>query len=210
MTEISSPQLSSWESFYVIVGSSGAALIGLQFVVLTLLAETRARTTAGTISAFGTPTIVHLGGALIISAIMSAPWSSLFGAAVALVICGLAGTSYGVMVIVHARRQTDYRPTWEDWLWHVVLPCGVYAALALAALFLRAATQVALFAIGGAALGLLLIGIYNAWDAVTYHVVGGSSADTPKEERSRCKVAILFPKPLEPVSQFWAPFSLVR
>jgi len=30
---------SEWESFYVIVGSSAGALIGLQFVVLTLLAD---------------------------------------------------------------------------------------------------------------------------------------------------------------------------
>lgn len=34
MTE-SSSVLSAWESFYVIVGSSGGALIGLLFVVIT-------------------------------------------------------------------------------------------------------------------------------------------------------------------------------
>src|SRR5215470_17375580 len=32
MTEFANPQLSAWESFYVIVGSSAGALIGLQFV----------------------------------------------------------------------------------------------------------------------------------------------------------------------------------
>ena len=31
--------LSGWESFYVIVGSSAGALIGLQFVVITLIAN---------------------------------------------------------------------------------------------------------------------------------------------------------------------------
>jgi hypothetical protein len=31
--------MSSWENFYVIVGSSAGALIGLQFVVMTLIAE---------------------------------------------------------------------------------------------------------------------------------------------------------------------------
>jgi len=31
--------LSGWENFYVIVGSSAGALIGLQFVVVTLIAE---------------------------------------------------------------------------------------------------------------------------------------------------------------------------
>jgi hypothetical protein len=31
--------LGEWESFYVIVGSSAGALIGLQFVVIALIAE---------------------------------------------------------------------------------------------------------------------------------------------------------------------------
>src|SRR5262249_15027400 len=33
------PELTEWDSFYVIVGSAAGALIGLQFVVITLIAE---------------------------------------------------------------------------------------------------------------------------------------------------------------------------
>ena len=32
------PEFAEWETFYVIVGASAGALIGLQFVVLTLIA----------------------------------------------------------------------------------------------------------------------------------------------------------------------------
>lgn len=60
-----------------------------------------------------------------------------------------------------------------------ILPSGAYIALTLAALFLRASTHVALFVIGGAALALLFIGIHNAWDTVTYIVVGESDAGRP-------------------------------
>jgi hypothetical protein len=49
-----SSALSVWETFYVIVGSSGGALIGLQFVVITLIANRRQRTQTGALSAFGT------------------------------------------------------------------------------------------------------------------------------------------------------------
>ncbi len=35
--------LRAWETFYVIVGSSAAALTGLQFVVIALIAESRVR-----------------------------------------------------------------------------------------------------------------------------------------------------------------------
>jgi len=93
---------------------------------------------------------------------------------VALALCGLGGLGYGAIVIHRAHRQTVYTPGWEDWLWFVILPCSLYAALALVALFLRTTTQLPLFVIGDAAFGLLLIGIHNAWDTVTYIVVGGS------------------------------------
>jgi hypothetical protein len=47
---------------------------------------------------------------------------------------------------------------------------------------LRSNPQLALFVVGAAALGLLLIGIHNAWDTVTYIVVSGSDAATTKTE----------------------------
>src|SRR6266568_8592252 len=54
---VTSP-LSPWESFYVIVGSSAAALTGLQFVVMALVSSTQRRTGGSEVSTFGTPTIV--------------------------------------------------------------------------------------------------------------------------------------------------------
>ena len=176
------PPLSEWQSFYVIVGSSGAALIGIQFVVMTLIANMRERPTADSLSAFGTPTVVHLAGALLVSAIMSAPWPSLFPPSVALVICGSGGLAYGAVVIHRARRQMFYKPLWEDWVWYALLPCSIYAALALTAVFLRTTTHLALFVIGAAALGLLLVGIHNAWDTVTHVLVGSSHRDATKTE----------------------------
>jgi hypothetical protein len=63
VTEFASPPLSAWGNFYVIVGSAGAALVAIQFVVITLIAAMRLRPTPDSISAFGTPTVVHLAGA---------------------------------------------------------------------------------------------------------------------------------------------------
>jgi hypothetical protein len=166
----------SWESFYVVVGSSGGALIGLQFVVITLIADRRHLATAGSLSAFGTPTVVHFTGALLVSAIMSAPWPSLVPLSIALGTCGFSGLAYGAVVIRRARRQTDYKPVWEDWLWYTGLPCVSYAALTVTAALLRPYPQRALFGIAAAALGLLLIGIHNAWDTVT-HIVVSTSGD---------------------------------
>lgn len=171
MCELASPALSVWQSFYVIVGSAAAALIGMQFIVVTLLANQRRPPTAESVSAFGTPTVVHLASALLVSAIMSVPWPSLFPASVALALCGFCGFAYGIVVIGRTRRQTYYKPERADWIWYALLPCSVYAALALAALFLRESTVTAMLVIGAAALSLLLVAVHNAWDTVTHIVV---------------------------------------
>jgi hypothetical protein len=171
MEEAARSPLVAWESFYVIVGSSGAALTGLQFVVIALIAESRARSTGREIDAFGTPTIVHFCAVLLVSAILSAPWHALSSVGLALGACGVAGVVYGVIVVRRARRQTAYRPVWEDWLWHAVLPLIAYAVLLVAAIVLRTHPQRVLFVIGVTALLLLFIGIHNAWDTVTYIAV---------------------------------------
>jgi len=167
----SATAVSAWESFYVIVGSSGGALIGLQFVVITLIAERRALATFGALSAFGTPTVVHFTYALVVSAIMSAPWPSLGPLSVVLGLCGVAGLVYGAIVIRRARRQTDYKPVGEDWFWYAGLPCFIYAVLTISATVLQTYPQPALFAVGASAITLLLIGIHNAWDTVTHIVI---------------------------------------
>lgn len=171
MEEAARLPLAAWETFYVIVGSSGAALTGLQFVVIALVAESRMRSGAREIDAFGTPTIVHFCAVLLVSAILSAPWRGLVGVSVALGVCGLAGVVYGLIVLKRARRQTGYKPVFEDWLWHTVLPLLAYALLSLAGIFLRSYPRRVLFIVGATALLLLFIGIHNAWDTVTYVAV---------------------------------------
>ena len=46
------PPLTEWESFYVILGSSAAALTGLMFVVIALGSEARAIRDSTALSAF--------------------------------------------------------------------------------------------------------------------------------------------------------------
>jgi len=175
------PQLAVWQNFYMIVGSSGAALIGIQFIVITLVAELSRRTSADTVGAFGTPNVAHFGSALVISCIMSIPWTQVFPLAIVLGVCGVGGFLYSMLVIHRARRQTVYEPASEDWLWYHVFPCILYAVLILAAFWLRTRPN-ALFVIAIVALGLLLIGIHNAWDSVTYIVIDQPRAHSKKKE----------------------------
>jgi hypothetical protein len=168
--------LKAWESFYVIVGSSGAALTGLQFVVMALVAEIPGRGSSREIAAFGTPTVVHFCAVLFISAVLSAPWQTLSGPVIVLGISGVLGVAYAVVVVIRARRQDGYKPVLEDWLFHVVFPFLSYATLLAAALSLQRHPLPALFAVGAASLLLLFVGIHNSWDTVTYLTVGQGQA----------------------------------
>jgi len=67
--------LRGWETFYLIIGSSSAALTGLMFVVVTLVPEARTPAPDDGLSAFGTPTVVHFCAALLVSVILVAPWA---------------------------------------------------------------------------------------------------------------------------------------
>lgn len=83
---------------------------------------------------------------------------------------GLGGVIYSFIVARRMRIQRAYRPVFEDWLFHVLLPLASYAALAATGVVAFSNTGTAVFFIAGATLILLFIGIHNAWDTVTYHV----------------------------------------
>src|SRR2546429_3460178 len=100
---VESTPFSAWESFYVIIGSSAAALTGLQFVVVVLGAE--ARSLGPEVGAFGTPTVVHFCAVLLMSAILSVPWRTVSHAGLALTAVGVAGLPRTVRGVRRARGR---------------------------------------------------------------------------------------------------------
>ncbi|MGZ7040034.1 MAG: hypothetical protein ACXVJO_17795, partial [Thermoanaerobaculia bacterium] len=96
------PPLSSWENFYVIIGSSAAALTGLQFVVIALGAERRVGGQEA-LDAFATPTVVHFCAVLLISAILSTPGQTAVSLSWCLGCTGLAGLGYATTIAMRAR-----------------------------------------------------------------------------------------------------------
>ena len=162
--------LAGWENFYVIVGSAAGALIGLEFVVVTLIADSPALRVTEGIAAFAMPTIVHFGVVLFLSAVASAPWHEIGTVSVVWGLVGLGGIVYAVVVARRLSVQTIYQPVFEDWLFHVLLPLAAYAMLAGSAYVAHSHARPALFVVGASTLLLLFVGIHNAWDAVVYHI----------------------------------------
>ena len=176
--------LSTWQNFYVIIGSAAATLTGLLFVVITLIARVRVRASSpsGGIATFSTPNVTHFCAALLVAAILSAPWQALWNAGLLLGLSGLWGATYVIIVLRRARRQTVYQPVLEDWLWHTVFPLVSYTTLVVAAMLLPGHPAPALFVIAAGTMLLLFIGIHNAWDVVTYTALERSQPQNTSQD----------------------------
>ena len=169
--------LIGWSPFFTTTASSAAALTGLMFVVITLVRDVDRAGNDDGIGGFSTPTVIHFTLALLVSAVLCAPWprSLLPGVIVALV--GVGGIAAVARATWRTRRLQNYRADMEDFLWYTVAPLIAYCIMLVAALRFIAMAQDAPFEVAGSVLFLIFIGIRNAWDVVTFLASG--KADAP-------------------------------
>jgi hypothetical protein len=177
--------LASWQNFYAIVGTAAATLTGLMFVAITLIASVRVRMPLSEdgIGAFNTPNVVHFCVALLIAALLSAPWQAFWQVSLLLGLVGLGGMGYIVIVIRRTRRLTAYEPVLEDWLWHLIFPFICYTALIVTAIVIPGNPVLALFIIAGTEMLFLFIGIHNAWDNVTYLILAITQSENKRQDQ---------------------------
>jgi hypothetical protein len=176
-------ELNEWDSSYVIVGSAAGALIGLQFVVMTLVADRPVQRAPDAADAFATPTINHFCATLLLAVLLRAPWHGIDIPAALWGLLGLIGVLYTAIVARRMNALGTYRPAFEDWLFHTLLPFAAYALLAVSYFAVPAHTREVLFGVGAATLLLLFSSIHNAWDAVTYHVFVNLRVSSAKSHR---------------------------
>ena len=180
------PFLSNWQNFYMIMGTAAATLTGLMFVVTTLIAgiDTHVSTLNAGISAFNTPTVVHFGAVLMLAGILSAPWQTFSSLSLVLGLLALGMVLYLIIVLRRMWQVPNYQSTLEDWLWYMAFPLLAHVLLIVAAFVLPKNPSSALYIVGSAMMLLLLVGIRNAWDMVTFLAVERShSENKSREER---------------------------
>jgi hypothetical protein len=177
------PFLRDWQNFYMLMGTAAATLTGLMFVVTTLIAgiDAHLSTLNAAVSAFNTPTVVQFGAVLLLAGILSAPWQTFSSLSLLLGLLGLGMVSYSIIVLRRMWRVPHYQSTLEDWLWYMALPLLAHVSLIVAAFVLPANPSPALYIVGLAMILLLLVGIRNAWDMVTFLAVERAHA----EDKSR-------------------------
>jgi hypothetical protein len=158
-----------WDSFFLMIGSAGAGLIGLLFVVVTLTSGIERSTALRGTDVFLTPTVFHFGVVLVISAMALAPGLSTATVGAVIAASAITGLIYVATVAVRIRRGvTPEPPHWSDLWCYGVAPGAIYLGLGAAAAAVWASPANAGHATAFVLLALLLVAIRNAWDLVTW------------------------------------------
>jgi hypothetical protein len=183
---LESSLLTGWDNFFVIAGSSAAALTGLTFIVITLSAQS-GRVNPNGLKVFITPTIVHFTVVLAFSALLSMPHHTALTLCVSLAAAGFLGLVYIGTIAASIRRMTStYVPVHEDWIWNVILPAIAYGTWLAAAVLIWTSARASLYAAAAVLVLLMLIGIHNSWDIAVWNSTrqgtdGADGADGSKK-----------------------------
>ena len=157
-----------WETFYFMMGSAAAGLIGLLFVVVTLSGDIDATKAARAQGTFLTPTVFHFVTAVIISAAAVMPSLHAAAMATAIAIPAIIGFGFAAKATLQMLRGTANVPHWSDYLFYGALPTVIYVWLIASAWGAWQGVSIAYTGVGIGVLALLLLGIRDAWDLVTW------------------------------------------
>jgi hypothetical protein len=174
-----------WENFYLIVGPSAAALIGLMFVVVTLTAGRERDQTERGKHLYTSPIVWHLAVVLVLSGAAVAPTihPQLFGiASGGLAVLGIAMAVRSTIGIL--RFQMTGADSMFDMWWYGIIPGVAYLGLGAAAALVLAGSMWSASAVAAALMALLLVSIHAEWDLVTFLA---PMADPPAKRSARGK-----------------------
>jgi hypothetical protein len=176
-----------WENFYLIVGPSAGALIGLMFVVVTLTAGRERDETNRGKQLYTSPIVWHLAVVLLLSGAAVAPpiGPKLFGGLSGAV--ALLGIAMGVRSTLGIARaqMTGAENNLFDTCWYGIVPTVVYIGLAGASVAVLRGSAWSADAVAAALMALLLVSIHTEWDLVTFLAAIADPPANPSEPRTK-------------------------
>lgn len=156
-----------WGDFYLVLGAAAGALIGLMFVVVTLLAGREAQRVERGTRAYITPIVFHYSVVLVVCAIGVTPRMPRAVLAALLAVAALTGVVYTTVTTLRILHMPGNPPHWTDKHYYGILPSFIYMGYGLAAACLWIAPGAVGHLIGAVTVALLLIAIRNSWDLAT-------------------------------------------
>src|SRR5215210_7034538 len=167
-----------WGEFYLMAGSAAAVLIGLIFVVISLMQDrSRSSVLSGSRLYMG-PIVLGVSFVLVLSAAALAPgienddFAAIAGAV------ALWGLARGLMSMIGIRRLgTEVH--WTDLWFYGVIPSALYLALGAVAWAVWEAREWAVHAVAAVVTALVLLAVRNEWDLITWIAPRSESEDGP-------------------------------
>ena len=158
-----------WDSFFLLIGGAAGALIGLMFVVTTLTSNLEREERLRGASLYFSPIVFHFVMVMVVSGVALAPRLHPAHLATAFGVCAITGAVHlGLVSARIASPKTSPTQHWSDLWCYGAAPLALYLALGGAAASVALTRSWAPYAVAAATLALLLIGIRNAWDLVTW------------------------------------------
>jgi hypothetical protein len=172
-----------WHDFFILLGTACATLVGLMFIAVSIGASIFKEENRPALEVFLGPTVVHFTSVLVLCVLAIVPshsWLSLAGLAS---LIGFAGFLFSARIwfrLTRSRYEIDYL----DRFFYTVLPAIGYLVVLLAAWLLYEQSEWGLDAAAIGLITLLLAGIRNAWDMMTWIALKVPNAGEESKEKS--------------------------
>lgn len=158
-----------WDSYFLLLGGAAGALIGLLFVVAGLTSSLDREARLRGASLYLSPVVFHFVIVVVVSAACLIPHLHPSHVAAVVGLCALAGAIHlGVVTREIGSHRTPASPHWSDLWCYGAAPLMLYLLLGGAAVGAELRQSWGPEAVAAATLALMLIGIRNAWDLVTW------------------------------------------
>lgn len=167
-----------WGEFYLLAGSAAAVLIGLIFVVITLMQDrSRSSVLAGARLYMG-PIVLGVSFVLVLSAAALAPGIEprVFAAVTAAVaLWGLVRAAMSSIGIGRLGSEVH----WTDIWFYGVIPIAIYLGLGAVGLAFWNGLWWAQYGVAAGITAILLLAVRNEWDLITWIAPQGNPAAEP-------------------------------
>lgn len=170
-----------WGEFYLLAGSAAAVLIGLIFVVVTLMQDrSRSSVLSGSKLYMG-PVLLHVSFVLVLSAAALLPEISSHAMGFVCAVVAVWGLARGLMSITGIRGLTGAdTPHWTDVWFYGVIPTVIYVLIGVVSAGFWADKGWAPYGVATLITALLLVTIRNEWDLVTWLAPKVDEQPSPK------------------------------
>ena len=159
-----------WGEFYLLAGSAAAVLIGLIFVVVTLMQDKPRSTMMAGSKLYMGPVVLQVSFVLVLSAAALTPGISAREFALVAAIVALWGLYRAVQstVGIAKLKWNEEPPHWSDKWFYGVLPTILSLGVALVAWGFWSGAEWAVHGVAAVNTAILLLAIRNEWDLITW------------------------------------------